>query len=405
VSRRKDPVPPDALLTSQDIFGDLVDGPIPEEDEEKPPAPPPPPAPSAAPSRTPAPPTDPSAGRPYGPYTLVKRIAVGGMAEVFKATQSGALGFKKVLAVKRLLPHLARNQELVDLFINEAKVVAPLSHPNIVPIFDLGRIENSYYIAMEYVHGRDLRSIERRAAERGPRIPHALSVLVAMRICSALGYAHRKKDARGEAMGIVHRDVSPQNILIAFEGSVKLTDFGIARAASKSTVTDRQQLRGKLSYMSPEQARGETTDHRSDIFCLGIVLYEMLTGQRPFQSDSEASILEKVRAGHVPPPREVDPSVPERLERVVLKALHPDPDERYQDAGGLLRALERGQELVGERDMAGYLEELFDPRERGVLPEEPAAAVEEFDIEFESARPAPDAMSVEKLLTRFRRGR
>ena len=194
----------------------------------------------------------------YGPYRLLDRIAVGGMAEVFKAKRSGVEGFEKIVAVKRILPHLSDNKEFVDMFVDEAKMVAGLTHPNIVQIFDLGQIDTSYYIAMEYVHGRDLRTIlQAGARRRGSACPSTSALRIVSRVCSALEYAHRKKDDRGRAMKIVHRDVSPQNILISFEGEVKLTDFGIAKAATKASSTDRGALRGKLLYMSPEQAWGK----------------------------------------------------------------------------------------------------------------------------------------------------
>ena len=217
------------------------------------------------------------------------------MAEVFKAKRTGVEGFEKVVAVKRILPHLSDNKEFVDMFIDEAKMVAGLAHPNIVQISDLGKLEKSYYIAMEYVHGRDLRSILRRAKERGLRLPLDLTVLIVSKVCSALEFAHRKKDERGRPMLIVHRDISPQNILISFEGEVKLTDFGIAKAATKARITDAGALRGKLLYMTPEQAWGKPMDRRSDLFSLGIVFYEMVTDQKPFLGSSEMSILEMVR--------------------------------------------------------------------------------------------------------------
>ncbi|HET8646912.1 MAG TPA: serine/threonine-protein kinase, partial [Vicinamibacteria bacterium] len=238
----------------------------------------------------------------YGPYRLLRRIAVGGMAEVFRAKRTGVEGFEKVVAVKRILPHLSDNKEFVDMFIDEAKMVAGLMHPNIVQIFDLGKIDRTYFIAMDYVHGRDLRSIMRRAREKGLRIPLDLSLLIVGRVCSALEFAHRKKDERGVPMQIVHRDVSPQNILISFEGEVRLTDFGIAKAATKATITDAGALRGKLLYMSPEQAWGKPMDRRSDVFSLGIVFYEMVTDQKPFLASSERSILETVRECKVVPP-------------------------------------------------------------------------------------------------------
>jgi serine/threonine protein kinase len=398
-----------------------------------PPAAPEPPPPAAAPSAPSAPaasaaapdvpaPSAPSASSAgeYGPYRLLARVAVGGMAEVFKAKRSGVEGFEKVVAVKRILPHLSDNKEFVDMFVDEAKMVAGLTHPNIVQIFDLGRIEKSYYIAMEYVLGRDLRSILRRARERGVRVPLDLCALIASRVCSALEYAHRKKDDRGQPMMTVHRDISPQNILISFEGDVKLTDFGIAKAASKATVTEAGALRGKLLYMSPEQAWGKAMDRRSDLFSLGIVFYEMLTDHKPFLGSSEVSILETVRECKVPPPRTINPAVPESLERVVMKALERDPDRRYQDAGEMYRDLEA---VLHETPppptaaaLARLMEQLYEAREReGTVVDEAHEPATASDGSASAPRPAeppapppraestgPSAsMSIQKLLKRF----
>ncbi len=331
----------------------------------------------------------------FGPYRLIERIAVGGMAEVFKAKRGGVEGFEKIVAVKRILPHLSDNKEFVDMFVDEAKMVARLSHPNIVQIFDLGRIEGSYYIAMEYVHGHDLRTIERRAAEKGLRMPLDLGLQVVSQVCAALEHAHRKKDEGGRPLEIVHRDVSPQNILISFEGDVKLVDFGIAKAVAKAASTDRGSLRGKLLYMSPEQAWGRPIDRRSDVFSLGIVLYELVTESKPFAvSDSELTILELVRQCLITPPREVNPRVPEALDRVIMKALAREPDERYQDAGQMQRGLERflrERPPVSARDLARFLELLFErpEREESGAREEPSAP-----------RPATgaEAQSLESLL-------
>jgi serine/threonine protein kinase len=247
-------------------------------------------------------------------------------------------------------------------------MVAGLTHPNIVQIFDLGKIQKSYYIAMEFVHGRDLRSIQKRARDRGLRIPLDLSLLIVSKVCSALEYAHRKKDDKGRPMKIVHRDISPQNILISFEGDVKLTDFGIAKAATKASTTDRGALRGKLLYMSPEQAWGKPIDRRSDIFSLGIVFYELITEEKAFLGSSEMNILEMVRECRVSPPSSLNPRVPEGLERVVMKALERDPEARYQDASEMYKDLER---VLHERrppaatELSKLLELLFDETERG----------------------------------------
>jgi serine/threonine protein kinase len=299
----------------------------------------------------------------FGPYRLLERIASGGMAEVFRAKRTGVEGFEKVLAVKRILPHLSSNKEFVEMFIDEAKMVAGLAHPNIVQIFDLGRIEKTYFIAMEYVHGKDLRTILKRTKEKGLRVPIDLSVLIISRVCSALEYAHRKKDEEGQPLKIVHRDISPQNILISFEGEVKLTDFGIAKATSKATTTDRGALRGKLLYMSPEQASGVPMDRRSDVFSLGVVFYEMITDSKPFLGSSEKGILEMVRECRIEPPRAINPRVPEKLEQVVMKALEKDPEQRYQDASEMYRDLERvlhARQPPAASELARFMEALFD---------------------------------------------
>jgi serine/threonine protein kinase len=351
----------------------------------------------------------------YGPYRLLDRIAVGGMAEVFKAKRSGVEGFEKIVAMKRILPHLSDNKEFVDMFVDEAKMVAGLTHPNIVQIFDLGRIDTSYYIAMEYVHGRDLRSILKRAKEKGLRMPLDLCLRIVGQVCSALEYAHRKKDERGRAMKIVHRDVSPQNILISFEGDVKLTDFGIAKAATKASSTDRGALRGKLLYMSPEQAWGRSMDRRSDLFSLGIVLYEMLTDQKPFLGGgTEMSILEMVRQCRIEAPRKMNPRVPESLDAVVMKSLGREPEDRYQDAGEMHRALDkvlRERQPPSASELARFMEVLFDRHEREeAVPEEHPSGEHRVgsgehltgseDVD-DGITALPDPMSVDVLLKRF----
>jgi serine/threonine protein kinase len=354
----------------------------------------------------------PAAEQAYGPYSLLERIAVGGMAEVFKAKRTGVEGFEKVLAVKRILPHLSDNKEFVEMFIDEAKMVAGLTHPSIVQIYDLGKIDRSYYIAMEYVHGRDLRSIVKRVKDKGLRLPMDLAALIAQRVCAALEYAHRKKDERGRAMRIVHRDVSPQNILISFEGEVKLTDFGIAKAATKASQTERGALRGKLLYMSPEQAWGKPMDRRSDLFSLGIVLYEMLTERQPFLGQSEIGILEAVRECRVAPPRSSNPRIPERLEAVVLRTLEREPDHRYQDAGELARDLERAlpdRKPPASAELARFMEILFDQDERREAAEaghtsgkHKVARRLEVDLPAAPApRPVAKELSIDKLLERF----
>jgi serine/threonine protein kinase len=277
------------------------------------------------------------------------------------------------------------------MFIDEAKMVAGLTHPNIVQIFDLGKIDKSYYIAMEYVHGRDLRSILRRAREREVPVPLELALLVARGVASALEFAHRKKDERGRPMQIVHRDISPQNILISFEGEVKLTDFGIAKAATKASITDAGALRGKLLYMSPEQAWGKPMDRRSDVFSLGIVLYEMVTDHRPFLGNSEVGILEMVRECKVARPSTVNPRLPADLENAIMMALARDPVDRYQDAAELSRDLDavlHHWQSPQAGALARFMEVLFDEDERSDSVDE-SMAVETTEAADGAPEPAP----------------
>jgi len=294
----------------------------------------------------------------FGNYYLMEKIAVGGMAELFKARQRGVHDFQKIVAIKRILPHLSDNDEFVRMFIDEAKLAAQLTHPNIAQIFDLGRVSGFYYIAMEFVDGRDLRSMLRKVREFGVPFPEPIAAFVVMKIAGALDYAHRKRGMDDRELKLVHRDVSPQNVLISSEGAVKLVDFGIAKAATKSTQTVAGALKGKLLYMSPEQALGQPLDHRSDIFSLGLVLFELLTGERCFQADSELGVLEKVRMGRVAGVRTLNPKVSDGMVAILDRALAKELDRRYGSARLMerdLRALlvKAGIE-VGESDVAEF---------------------------------------------------
>ena len=271
----------------------------------------------------------------FGQYILLDKVGSGGMAELFKSKKVGIEGFERVLAIKRILPHLSSDEEFIDMFIAEAKLVARLSHKNITQVYDFGKIEQNYFIAMEYIRGKDLRGILKKCNEKNIKFPIPLAVFIAKEVASGLSYAHRQKDSSGKNLNIIHRDVSPQNILISYEGDVKVVDFGIAKAGSQSRTTTGV-LKGKLSYMSPEQAWGKTIDHRSDIFAIGIVLYEMLTGERLFKGDSEINTLEKVRAAQIDPlPSSINAGLPAELEAKLLKALAREVIERYQNASDL----------------------------------------------------------------------
>jgi serine/threonine protein kinase len=275
----------------------------------------------------------------FGQYILLEKVASGGMAELFKAKKIGIEGFERVLAIKRILPHISSDKEFINMFIAEAKLVAHLNHKNIAQIYDFGKIGENYFIAMEYIKGKDLRALLNRCEERNTAMPVELAVFIAKEVLSALGYAHKQKDSSGRDLKLIHRDVSPQNILISYEGEVKVIDFGIAKAETQSH-TKTGTIKGKLAYMSPEQAWGNPIDHRSDIFSLGIVIYEMLTGKRLFKGTTEIKTLEMVREAKA---ESFSPSlvavIPSELESIVMKALSKDVKSRYQDASDMERYL------------------------------------------------------------------
>ena len=283
---------------------------------------------------------EPADGIKFGQYVLLEKIATGGMAGVWKARMRGVEGFQKIVAIKKILPHLSDNQDFIEMFVDEAKLAAQLNHNNIIHIYDLGKIQSSYYIAMEYIDGYDLKNILKKAQERDQPISVEIALFVASKIAAALDYAHRKRDFEDKEMGLVHRDVSPQNVLISEEGDIKLCDFGIAKAASKASHTQAGALKGKLQYMSPEQAWGRNIDKRSDIFALATVLFEMLTARKLFSGDNELSILEQVREARVTPPSQFNDEVTPQIDAIVLKALQKDPANRYQTAGEMQRDLD-----------------------------------------------------------------
>ena len=299
----------------------------------------------------------------FGKYLLLERIAVGGMAEVYAAKAFGAAGFERLLAIKRILPTMGEDPEFIQMFVDEARIAAQLSHANIVQVMELGKHEDSYFIAMEYVSGRDVRQLNERFRKIRRPMPVPQACFILSRVCEALDYAHRRRDGHGVPLGIVHRDISPQNVLVSFDGNVKLIDFGIAKAESRFSKTQAGILKGKFSYMSPEQVKGHAVDHRSDIFAAGVLLWEMLCGQKLFTGDSDIAVLEKVRAAEVAPPRRLNPSIPQGLEEVVLRALAGDPRDRYQWASelhdDLLRFTFQTGAPYGSRQLSEWLLEEF----------------------------------------------
>ena len=357
----------DALLSETlaglDVKAALVSAPPPVRDAAPPRPTAPPEKPPVAPFELPPADEDPApSGTEFGQYILQEHIATGGMAEVYKARMMGMEGFQKTVAIKRILSHLSDNDEFVRMFIDEAKLAAQLNHNNIIHIYDLGKIDRSHYIAMEYIEGRDLRSILRESRERGVIAPVPISLYIATVLAGALDYAHKKRDFENRDLGLVHRDVSPQNVLISGDGDIKLCDFGIAKAASKASHTRAGALKGKLQYMSPEQAWGKDIDHRSDVFSLGLVLYELLTSEKVFAGDSELSVLEQVRNPKISAPSTKNPEVEPEIDRIVLKALHQDREQRYQSARELQHDLEVAMREHGwtldPAALARYLEAL-----------------------------------------------
>ncbi len=300
---------------------------------------------------------------PFGKYLLLERINVGGMAEVFLAKSFGVEGFERILAVKKILPTMVEDEEFITMFIDEARIAVQLNHANIVQIYELGKHDENYFIAMEYVSGQDLRTTLDRFKQQGEVMPIPMAVYIAQKMAEGLDYAHRKKDARGNELHIVHRDVSPQNVLISYEGEVKIIDFGIAKAANRAQKTQAGILKGKFGYMSPEQVRGLPIDRRSDIFAVGVCLYEMLTGEKLFVGESDFSTLEKVRNAEVVPPRKVNADIPEALEAVVLKALARDVEDRYQHASelqeDLMRFLLTDGTIYGAKHLGDFMHQTY----------------------------------------------
>ncbi|WP_163996854.1 serine/threonine protein kinase [Pyxidicoccus caerfyrddinensis] len=289
----------------------------------------------------------------FGKYQLLKKLATGGMAEVWLARQMGIEGFQKNLVVKRILPHLAEDREFVEMFRNEALIAARFNHPNIAQVYEFGEANGTYYIAMEFIHGEDLGRVMRKAAGSGQWVARPLAIRIVAAACEGLHYAHSRTDDAGRPLRVVHRDISPQNILISFDGSVKLVDFGIAKAADQASLTKSGAIKGKFAYMAPEQASGKPLDGRADIFAIGLVLYELLTGVRPLKRDSELATLQAAMECAINAPSQVA-DVPEEMDPVVMRAIAKNADDRYRDARQFQMALE--EILVGQRWVAGSVQ-------------------------------------------------
>ena len=307
-------------------------------------------------------PIDPE-GEVWGKYRLVKQIGTGGMGELFLARQVGPEGFEKKVVLKRLLPHISENKLFVEMFLQEARVAARLSHPNVVQIFELGKVGTQYYMAMEYVRGWDLNAILKALYVLQERMPIHLACRMMHQLCLGLGAAHRPVDDEGRSLAIVHRDHSPQNVLLSTEGAVKLTDFGIAKAAGSLTNTEPGMVRGKVAYMSPEQVRGrQDIDLRTDIFAVAVILYQCLTGQSLFHRENQAATLHALLSDPIPAPSSKRQGVPPILDRAMATALQRDRDKRYATALDFAADLEASIKAIGQpaeaADLAHWLHDV-----------------------------------------------
>jgi eukaryotic-like serine/threonine-protein kinase len=296
-------------------------------------------------------------------FELIAELASGGMATVFLARLSGVAGFQRLVAIKRLHPHLAREPEFVEMFLDEARLAARIHHPNVVPIQEVGESDKGYYLVMDYIEGDTLARILAKASKSAGKVPYGVTIRILLDVLAGLHAAHEMRDDHGEPLQIVHRDVSPQNILVGVDGVARVVDFGVARAASRLSTTRSGQLKGKLAYMAPEQARGGTIDRRADLFACGIVLWEALATKRLFKGDGEAETLNRVLYDPIATPSSVRPDVPKALEAICMKALNRDVDQRYataQDFGDELEKAARALNSVGSvRDVAECLQEVI----------------------------------------------
>ncbi len=335
-----------------------------------------------------------------GKYVLLERIAVGGMAEVFRAATYGAEGFAKELIIKRILPDIAEDETFVRMFVDEARLASKLEHPNIVQVFDFDCADGVHFIAMEYVRGRDLGYVLKKARESGVKIPESAALFVFSQLLESLRYAHEKTDAEGRALQIVHRDVSPQNILLSFEGEVKLADFGIAKAAGSSR-TATGSLKGKYRYMAPEYVKRQGVDQKSDIYAAGTVLYELITNEHPFRDGSDMGLLTDIAEGNYVRPREVDPAIPPAIAAMIETAMALDPAQRFRSARAFLESLKetcraRNVELSAESLRRHLGSHLLPEREATRVAEVPTAAhatVSSGEPATKLLAPAPPSLS------------
>ncbi len=275
-----------------------------------------------------------------GPYQVIQPLARGKMAEIFLARSIAEHGFEKLIAIKRILPEFALDQGAIDMFIDEANITASLNHTNIAQVFEFGEVDETFYLAMEYVHGINLREVSEFYTRQGLSLPFPLAVYCIKQVCAALEYAHTQVDSSGRSRGIIHRDICPSNIMLSFEGDVKLIDFGIVKATHQLHETKYATIKGKMEYMSPEQAAGAAVDQRTDIYSCGVTLYELITGVNPFASENISSTLDKLQQHQITSPAAVNADIPRELEAICMRALARAPAQRFASAAALEVALE-----------------------------------------------------------------
>ncbi len=333
-------------------------------------------------------------------YKVAEKVDAGGMAEIFRGYAFSLDGIQKQVAIKRVRPHLATNATFIKMFIDEARLSMRLNHANITQVFDVGRAQGTYFLVMEFVDGANVRKVQQAATEKGYRIPVEIAVYVIVELCKALAHAHGAVGDDGKPLNIVHRDVSPPNVMISKQGEVKITDFGLAKAATQLEATDPGVVKGKFSYLSPEAAEGKTVDARADIFSAGIILHELLTGRRLFMGKNDLETVELVRKCDVPPPSVANPDVDHELDEIVLRALTKDLKKRFQSAhdfgDALVRHLFARGMKVTNFDVAQMMRLLFSEDEGGeTIPRRVLEIVQEEVINLSSMGHLPGVMPAE----------
>ncbi len=329
----------------------------------------------------------------------MKRLAIGGMAELYLASSTGPQGFKRRIVLKKILPQFADNPNFVEMFLSEARIAGQLSHPNLAQVYEISEVDGTYFIAMEYVDGPNLRTLRTKAVQSGKPLSPYLAARIIAYACDGLGYAHEYKDPEtGEPLRIIHRDISPDNIVISSTGGVKVLDFGIAKAASQPHLTKTGVVKGKMAYMAPEQMARKPLDHRADIYALGVVLYELLAGARPYEASSELALLHaRVTQQPVVPLKERRPDLPDRLCEIVDRALALDRDQRIPTCRALQTELEKfihqAKEPIGSQEIARLVAELHAEPDWGPIPAAAPATPGNRESLSTTSYPAPDPLA------------